>query len=118
MSVYEDENLIVKPSPIQGLGLFAKRDFAKGEVVTRWQPTRLYTQQEYDSMKLEAKKYIAPVGPGAYAEMGIPEKYVNHSIAANTEAKSGKDVAIREIKAGEEITADYRTEGVDLDFEI
>jgi SET domain-containing protein len=33
MSIYEDENIIVAPSPIEGFGIFTKRTFKKGEVV-------------------------------------------------------------------------------------
>lgn len=118
MDLFEDENLVVKPSPIHGLGLFAKRDFTKGEVVTRWKAIREFTQEEYEAMSLDEKKYVVPWMDGAYAEIGIPERYVNRANDANTEMNERRDVATRDIKVGEEITADYRTESVKFDFEI
>lgn len=39
--------------------------------------------------------------------MQAPEKYINHSREPNTKAKNHCDVAIRDIKAGEEITSNY-----------
>lgn len=39
--------------------------------------------------------------------MQAPEKYVNHSCEPNTTAKGFCDVAIRNIKKGEEITGNY-----------
>jgi SET domain-containing protein len=45
---------------------------------------------------------------GTYILMQEPERYINHSCEANTTAKDFCDVARRDIKKGEEITADYR----------
>ncbi len=42
--------------------------------------------------------------------MQSPEKFVNHSCQANTKVKNGCDIAIKNIKKGEEITADYGKE--------
>lgn len=39
--------------------------------------------------------------------MQEPEKYTNHSCDSNTKAKNFCDVAIKDIKKGEEITVDY-----------
>lgn len=39
--------------------------------------------------------------------MMIPERYVNHSETPNTKPVAKSDVAIRKIKAGEEITSSY-----------
>ena len=48
--------------------------------------------------------------------MGVPERYVNHSCKANTYSKNGFDIAKRDIKKGEEITADYTKEDVLFGF--
>jgi len=47
---------------------------------------------------------------GKYVIMQDPEKYVNHSCDANTTAKQFCDIAKRDIKKGEEITANYKEE--------
>ena len=39
--------------------------------------------------------------------MQSPEKFVNHSCEPNTHVKNSCDVAVRNIKKGEEITSDY-----------
>jgi len=44
--------------------------------------------------------------------MGIPERFVNHSCNPNTYHKEKKDIAIRNIKKGEEITSDYSVNGI------
>ena len=51
-----------------------------------------------------------------YFLMQIPERYVNHSCNANTFVKNNSDIAIRDIKKGEEITSNY-SDSEPLDFE-
>jgi len=48
--------------------------------------------------------------------MQVPEKYVNHSCNANTRVGNQCDIAIRDIKKGEEITSDYGKEGSFISF--
>jgi SET domain-containing protein len=43
-----------------------------------------------------------------YFLMQPPEKYVNHSCNANTTAKNKSDLAIKNIKKGEEVTSSYK----------
>ncbi len=57
MYVYEDENIIVKPSHIEGLGVFAKRMFKNGETVLVWRPTKL-TEKELITIPKDQKRYI------------------------------------------------------------
>lgn len=110
-AIYEDEHVVVKPSGIEGLGVFAKRDFKKGETVFKWNPLKALTEEELASMPESEKRYVNPLEDGTKVLMNIPERYMNHSCDANTNALGNADVAIRDIKAGEEITADYFTEG-------
>ncbi|MFA7302261.1 MAG: hypothetical protein WC030_00740 [Candidatus Paceibacterota bacterium] len=51
MDIYEDENIVVKPSPIEGMGSVAKRPIKKGEVGFRWHP-KVLTKEEADSLPL------------------------------------------------------------------
>lgn len=48
--------------------------------------------------------------------MQSPEKYVNHSCDPNTEIKNRRDMAMRDIKKGEEITSDYTGQGSSTSF--
>lgn len=98
-------DIIVKKSKISGKGIFTNRDFKKGEVVLKWNPK---TIKKSDIKKLSKKErgYVAEID-NKYYLMQEPERYVNHSCELNTEAKNNCDVAIRDIKKGEEITTDY-----------
>lgn len=60
-------------------------------------------------MSNEEKKYISFLDD-KYVIMQEPEKYVNHSCEPNTTTQNFCDVAIRDIKRGEEITGDYNEE--------
>jgi SET domain-containing protein len=102
------QDVVVKKSGINNQGVFAARDFKKGEIVLRWNPqelsesevTRLDSSQENFLYKSNNKWFL----------MQEPEKFVNHSCEPNTKAENNSDVAIRDIKKGEEITSDYGTE--------
>lgn len=63
-------------------------------------------KSEVDKLSSKEKHYIDQVGK-KYFLMQTPEKYVNHSCEPNTTAKNHCDVAIRDIKVGEEITSNY-----------
>lgn len=99
----------VKESKIEGKGVFAERDFKKGEVVLKWDTKNLLTEDEVAKMPPDERSYVSYF-KGKYILMQEPERYVNHACEANTYAKDFADVALRDIKKGEEITADYTDE--------
>ncbi|HEX8946770.1 MAG TPA: SET domain-containing protein [Candidatus Paceibacterota bacterium] len=109
MTIYEDENVVVRPSPIEGYGLFAKRAFKSGEIVLKWHPTKL-TEEESLSIPEDQKRYINKLADGTSVLMSIPERYVNSSNTPNTRVIEASDVAIRDIQEGEEITSHYKFE--------
>ncbi|PIP76091.1 hypothetical protein CO134_00330 [Candidatus Kuenenbacteria bacterium CG_4_9_14_3_um_filter_39_14] len=45
-----------------------------------------------------------------------PERYINHSCNPNTEVIDNCDMAIRDIKKGEEITSDYSKDNAVIHF--
>ena len=47
-SIYEDHDVIARPSRIEGIGLFAKRRFEAGEVVLTWTP-HVLTEEQFQS---------------------------------------------------------------------
>lgn len=106
MTIYEDENIVVKPSPIEGYGVFAKRAFKAEETVLTWHPTRL-TEQELLAVPNDQKRYINKLADGTLVLMNVPERYVNSSNVPNTKMVKDGDVAIRDIQEGEEITSNY-----------
>ncbi|MBY0472913.1 SET domain-containing protein [Patescibacteria group bacterium] len=106
MNEFENENIFVGPSQIEGLGVFAKRNFVKGETVLRWNPKAL-TEQEFKNIPPEQKRYLFKLENGINVLMQSPEKFVNSSDSPNTHTVGQSDVAIRDIKVGEEITSNY-----------
>ncbi len=99
-------DVIVRKSKIDGLGVFASRDFKKGEIVIPWDVSHQLTTVEVKNLPKEKKRYIANLD-GKNILMQSPANYVNHSCDANTHADNFCDIAKRDIKKGEEITSNY-----------
>ena len=99
------DNIVVKKSKINGKGVFAKRDFKKGEVVLRWNPKTISKKQFDELAKIDSRYLLKQEDD--YFLMQSPEKFVNHSCDPNTKAEHGTDVALRDIETGEEITSSY-----------
>lgn len=106
MNIYEDESFIVKPSLIEGYGVFAKRNFKNGETVLSWRPTKL-SDSELLSIPEDQKGFLEKLADGTTVLMNAPERYVNSSETPNTRVAGESDVAIRDIQEGEEITSHY-----------
>ena len=96
-------DVIVKDSKIEGLGVFAARDFKKGKVVVKWDISRKLSKEEAENLPEDEKKYVAFYGE-KYVLQLPPARHVNHSCEANTFVKDFCDIAKRDIKKGEEIT--------------
>ena len=99
-------DIVIKKSKIEGKGVFAARNFKKGETVIKWDISHQLTPQEVKRLPKKKKKYVAYINE-KYILMQPPAKYVNHSCDANTYANHFCDIAKRNIKKGEEITGDY-----------
>lgn len=103
-------NIVVKKSFIQNQGVFAARNFKKGEVVLRWDLSHILKKEDILKLPLGEQKYVS-FHEGKYILIQAPERYINHSCEANTKAEHFCDIAMRDIKKGEEMTADYTQEG-------
>lgn len=101
-------DIIVKKSKIHGFGIFAARDFKKGEVVIRWKSHTLISKDDIDKLSEEEKQNISYLD-GKYV-MVPPEGRVNHSCDPNAYLVNYCYIAKRAIKKGEEITTDYKEE--------
>lgn len=106
MSIYEDSNVVVKPSLIEGLGVFAKRKFNKGDVVLKWNPRKLL-EEEVVSIPSDQRRYVNKLDNGETVLMQIPERFVNSSSEPNTAVIGLADIAISDIGEGDEITSNY-----------
>lgn len=106
-----NSSIIVKKSRIHGKGVFARRDIKKGEVVLKWDISHQLKKSEVDKLTAKQKGYVSYMNK-KYVLMQPPAKYVNHSCEPNTLPKNHRDIAIRDIKKGEEITSNYSKESV------
>jgi SET domain-containing protein len=101
----------VKPSPIEGLGVFAARAFNAGERIRCINVVREITPES--PIREELGEYVEHCSypDGRVVLFGFPDRHVNHSCDPNAwelyDTDSSYLVARREIAAGEEITCDY-----------
>ena len=97
---------------IFGKGVFADKNFKKGEVVIKYS-LKLLTEEAFKNLPASEKPFTHTHWGAPYL-YSIPERYVNHSFNPNTRAdhKNKRDVAIRDIKKGEAITTDARMDDV------
>jgi len=112
---YRSPKTEVKPSPIQGLGLFAKATIARGAIVavkggyvlTRAQWATLTTELGPAEIEIAGDLVIAPVRQEERAGAML---YTNHSCEPNI-AIQGQIVLVtmRDVAAGEELTHDWAT---------
>ncbi|MBI2622305.1 SET domain-containing protein [Candidatus Microgenomates bacterium] len=99
-------DLIIGKGNLAGKGVYADRDFKKGEVVIKYHLKPL-TGDEFENLPDSEKEFT-------HTHQGIPylyfepERYVNHSKNPNTyqDLKNKYDIASRDINKGEMITTD------------
>jgi uncharacterized protein len=110
----------IEPSPIHGLGLFADRLIPAGAEVWRFLPgfDLEKTPEEVSAMPAIVQAWFKRFGYldyhlGCYIVSVDDARFINHSDHPNinqdyTIDRYGVDIALRDIKPGEEITTDYR----------
>ncbi len=98
----------ISNSRIHGKGVFANRNFSRGEIVLRWDScSRKISDKEYKQLSEGQKKMV--FDGNLYFS---PSQFMNHSCSANVKNIDGYDTAIKDIKEGEEITCNYLEETV------
>jgi uncharacterized protein len=98
----------ISNSTIHGKGIFANKDFSKGEVVLRWDScSKIISDKEYSKLS-EGQKRMVFDGSLYFS----PSQFMNHSCKANVKNIESYDTALRDIKEGEEITCNYIEENV------
>ena len=87
------------------LGVFANRDFKKGELIVKWNLKTL-AEDEYQRLPEYERNNFVHKRNGRYLLYPEPERHVNRSKNPNAVVDFTKeaDVALRNIKKGEEIT--------------
>ncbi|HSL30186.1 MAG TPA: SET domain-containing protein-lysine N-methyltransferase [Anaerolineales bacterium] len=121
ITMWFDRRLVVRTSPIHGIGTFATHDIDAGELLrlvagglvitaeARHTDTLQLASRMYNQEKLAEDVFV--LTPKLF------QYYINHSCDPNAvditrRANSTQYVALRDIRADEEITADYYDETV------
>ena len=92
------KKVYVEDSVIHGRGLFAKEIIRKGEIIGTIKPKRAKKNGPYVLWVTEKEAY----------KVDGPLKYINHSSKPNAAYYDDLTVvALRKIKAGDEVTHDY-----------
>lgn len=106
------ENVVVKASPIHGLGSFARRNILQGERIFATDESRVVTPENpLDPDKGEFDHNCDRLAGGKVVLLSFPGGHVNHCRNPNAYVKYVDGVrgtyARKDIPAGEEITHDY-----------
>ena len=106
-NVMENSGFERRASPIHSQGLFAIRNFKSGEIIYTHPVGKKVLAVEINLLTAEERDRLEKRGDGIYELMEPPACYVNHSCEPNAQEKDHIGYALRDIRAGEEITVDY-----------
>jgi uncharacterized protein len=113
LRLWADRRLVMRSSPIHGVGTFATQPIAAGEVLTRVSGG-LFVSASHRATGmggLATEVYAeAQVGPDLFRVWPkFIDYHFNHSCEASVEEseEDGTQFALRDIAAGEELTIDY-----------
>lgn len=106
-------DVLIGDGDLAGKGVYAARDFKKGEIVIQYNLT-LLSQEEYEALP-ESEKMFTHSHWGEIYLYDEPERYVNHSKNPNThpDLKNKTDVAIRDIAKGEIVTTEATLDDIE-----
>lgn len=88
-----------------GLGVFANRDFKRGDIVIKWNLRRL-TKEEYQNLSQYERENFCHTRNGVILLYPDPERHVNRSNDPNVipDFEKEANIAIRDIHKGEELS--------------
>jgi len=113
----DNSGIEVRDSEIQGKGVFTTRDFSVGERIYEYPQGRRIKRKEIGTLTEEEQEHLDVIDADTYELMQAPGSYVNHSCDPNMIEKGRIGYALKPIKKGEELTADYRVRAYD-DWQI
>ena len=102
------KDIVVRDAGGKGLGVFALRQFRKGEFIFRRRYGRIVANTSIRSLTREDRRHLCELDYARSAVLLAPGCYLNHSCEPNAMRKGVKVFAWRRIRPGEEITIDYR----------
>lgn len=119
VTMWFDRRLVMRKSPIHGIGTFATHDIDAGDLLMLVTGGLIVRAEDRhpDKLQLAADMYNEEeLAEGVFiVTPKLFQYYINHSCDPNAvditrRANSTQYVALREIRANEEITADYYDE--------
>ena len=102
------EDVAVRDAGRKGLGVFALRQFDRGEFIFRRRYGGIVTNARIPSLTREERRHLCELDYARSAILLAPGCYLNHSCEPNAMRSGVKVFAWKRIRAGEEITIDYR----------
>lgn len=107
-----DADVTVAKSNINGVGVFAARDFAATEIILAIDDSRIVDEEHPLRPELGELDYHCDyLAGGKVVYMRSPERYINSSCDPNVFVRTIDDircvVALKPIKANDELTCDY-----------
>ncbi len=120
MALWGAENVEARESSIQGTGVFATKDFHADELIYQRDETRLVTlENPINEAAREFSWHCTGIGGGRVILLPTPDRYVNHSCDPNCFTVfidgAGFKRALRDVRAGDELTSDYSINNFDED---
>ena len=104
------DTIVIKQSPIHGRGVFAARRIQPGETTIDWtRCSEILSDEQVRALPVEEQRFVSIVDSKKVL-FKAPARLVNHSCDPNARAAEGRDIALRAIEEGEEITVDYVAE--------
>jgi len=110
------QKFYIKKSKIHGLGIFAKKDIKKGELVGTIEGKIIPKKEAYKKYR-KYYRFLHAINHSEYILNRNLTMYTNHSCTPNCGLKNTvKIIAMKNIKKDEEITIDYNT--LEYDWEM
>ena len=107
------KDIEVRAAGNKGKGVFALRGFRRGEFIFRRQHGRVVRNENIAKLGDEERRHLCELDYERSAVLLPPGCYLNHSCEPNAMRSGVKVFAWRRIRAGEEITIDYRLNAFD-----
>jgi len=103
----------IKEAGKKGKGVFALRNFRKGEIVFTNLRGRLAREKDLEKIRKSEGDHLNEIDKETWEIMNPPGRLVNHScnpnaIPGESSKKRVPYIALRSIRKGDEITVDYR----------
>jgi SET domain-containing protein len=102
-----NDGVEVRRSAIHGTGLFVRRAFRAGDVVYTVAKGRVVRRDEIATLTPLQRNHLDRIDEDAYEVIEPPGCDINHSCDPSVVERDRRGIALRDLKAGDEVTLDY-----------